>query len=381
VGHPRGERLRAEAVRLLASGVANNVFPCAAAAISYPGASGKHEMIVASAGVLAPGGKPVDDDTPFDLASLTKPVVATIALRLVAKGLVTLDLRPEQVLADTRGTPGGAVTLEQLLTHRSGLAAWGGLYLDVPHDPGTSAAKRWMLAEACRRTDEGPPGRVIYSDLGYIVAGETIARASGRDLDELLTSEVHAPLAIPEAQLFYAAALSAEKQGELARKAAATERDEWRGRLLRGEVHDENCHAFGGVSGHAGLFGTARGVASFARGFLDASLGRSGYLPKILVDEALRERPGGTHRLGWDGKSVPKPSAQHPSPESAAGKRASPRTFGHLGFTGTSVWCDPDRDLVVALLTNRVCPSRANEKIKGFRPAFYDGVFALFDAG
>ena len=372
MGISRSERLAAEAARLIAAGVSGNVFPAAAAAISYRDASGKLQMATASGGVVVPGGKPAEDDTPFDLASLTKPIFAAATLRLVARGTTTLEAKPDQLVPDARGTPGGAATLEQLLTHRSGLAAWGGLYLDVPHDPGTTAARRWIFGEACRRTDDGPPGRSVYSDLGYIVAGEAVSRASGRDLDELIAAEILAPLALNDHHLCYAAALPADRLGELQRKAAATERDDWRGRLLRGEVHDENCYALGGVSGHAGMFGTARGVATFARAYLDASLARGPFLPKILTDRALALRPGGTHRLGWDVKS---------GPESAAGKRASMKTFGHLGFTGTSVWCDPERDLVVVLLTNRVCPSRANEKIKGFRPAFYDGVFALFDAG
>ncbi len=372
MGISRSERLAAEASRLIAAGVTGNVFPAAVAAISYRDPAGKLEMVVTSAGTVAPGGKPVEDETPFDLASLTKPIFAAAALRLVARGVLALEARPEQFVSDARGTHAGGVSLEQLLTHRSGLAAWGGLYLDVPHDLGTTAARRWIFGEACRRTDESAAGRSLYSDLGYIVAGEMVSRASGRDLDELLAAEVLAPLGMNDHHLCYAAALPADRLGELQRKAATTERDDWRGRLLRGEVHDENCYALGGVSGHAGMFGTARGVATFARGYLDASLGRGPFLPKVLTDRALAPRPGGTHRLGWDVKA---------GPESAAGKRASSKTFGHLGFTGTSVWCDPERDLVVVLLTNRVCPSRANEKIKGFRPAFYDGVFALFDAG
>ena len=372
MGTSRSERLAAESERLIAAGVAGNVFPGAVAAISFREPNGKLECVLACGGVVMPGGKAVEPETPFDLASLTKPVFAAAALRIIARGTVQFETRPEQLVADARGTAGGTATLEQLLTHRSGLAAWGGLYLDVPHDPGSSAARRWIFGEACRRTDDDAAGKSLYSDLGYIVAGEAIARATGRELDELLALEVLAPLGLDDRHLCYAAALAADRLGELQRKAAATERDEWRGRLLRGEVHDENCYAFGGVSGHAGMFGTARGVAAFARGYLDASQGRSSFLPKAIVDRALAARPGGSHRLGWDTKA---------GPESAAGRRASAKTFGHLGFTGTSVWCDPERDLVVALLTNRVCPSRANEKIRGFRPAFYDGVFALFDAG
>ncbi|MBC7172132.1 MAG: serine hydrolase [Polyangiaceae bacterium] len=141
--------------------------------------------------------------------------------------------------------------------------------------------------------------------------------------------------------------------------------------MLRGEVHDENCAALGGVGGHAGLFGTARGVAVFGRWLLDNLKGRSTLLvPQALLRKSLEPQPGGTHRIGWDAKS---------EGESLAGRRLSAGSFGHWGFTGTSLWCDPERDLVIALLTNRVHPCRANQKIRGFRPAFHDAIVAAFD--
>lgn len=375
----RRERVRAEACRLLAAGVAGHVFPGAVASISYRAKDGSVESVEASAGLLQPQGKPVQDDTIYDLASLTKPVFATICLRLVEKGLVGLDAKAEQLVADVRGTPGGSATLEQLLTHRAGVAAWGGLYLDVPHELGSTAARRWIFSEAARRADEGPPGRQVYSDLGYIVAAELVARATGRDLPSMLAREIVEPLELHPLDLAYPTALSPDQGRELQRRVAPTERDEWRGRLVRGEVHDENCAALGGISGHAGLFGTARGVRTFARAVLDSFLGkttsaagRSGggaaLLQRDTIVAALEPRAGGTHRLGWDGKSAA---------DSSAGRRMSPTTFGHLGFTGTSVWCDPTNDVVIVLLSNRVCPSRANEKIKGFRPAFHDSVMGL----
>lgn len=378
VSGSRRDRVRAEAKRLLAAGVTGTVFPGATACLSWRPRDpkggepkGDVEWAEASAGTTGgPGARPVADDTPFDVASLTKPLVAAIALRLVSRGVITLETRADALMPDARGTPGGAATLEQLLTHRSGLAPWGGLYLDVPHDPGTNAARRWIIAEACRRPDEGPPGRSVYSDLGYMLAGEMLARAAGRDLDELLKQEIVRPLGIAEDQLMYAGALSPDKRAELARRCAATERDDWRGVMVRGEVHDENCAALGGVAGHAGVFASARAMATFGRAYLDSRAGKSTFLAQELIERALAPRPGGTHRLGWDAKSAE---------NSAAGKRMSVETFGHLGFTGTSIYCDPQRDLVVVLLTNRVCPSRANEKIKGFRPAFHDGVVAVID--
>jgi CubicO group peptidase (beta-lactamase class C family) len=376
------EGIRAGVERLLQAGVSGNVFPGASCALSWrapplrgskgrPAAAGRVE---AAAGLREPGGKPATPDTLFDLASLTKPIVATVALRLVARGALSLGARLEEFFPDARGTLGGQASLEQLLTHRSGLAAWGGLYLDVPHERGTVAAQRWMIGEAARRVDETPrPAdegvRAVYSDLGYLLAGELIARSAGHDLATLVRREIVEPLGLDPRELAYAAALPPERLADLVRSVAATERDEWRGYLLRGEVHDENCAAFGGVSAHAGLFGTARAVAGFGRAVLDAYLGASdGFLPQELVTAALAPRPGGTNRLGFDGKSPG---------ESAAGKRTSAETFGHLGFTGTSLFCDPVHDVVVVLLSNRVCPSRANQKIKFFRPALHDGVMGL----
>jgi serine-type D-Ala-D-Ala carboxypeptidase len=349
------------------AGVAGQAFPGGVACVSWR--DGDEVVYVeVAAGRLRAGEPEVKSSTTYDLASLTKPIVAMTALRMVASGKLSLDTRTETIVSDVRGGVGGTATLEALLVHRAGLAAWGGLYLDVPHDAGTAAARRWILSEASRRPAEGEVnGAPVYSDLGYLIAGEVIARISGDKLDKIVARAVTDPLGISR-ELFYAAALAPDRRAQLMREAAPTEYCEWRGRLVRGEVHDENSAAFGGVAGNAGMFGTARGVAVFGRACLDSLLGRSEFLPKDLMERALAPQPsGGTMRLGWDSKS-PR--------DSSAGRRMSDRAFGHLGFTGTSIWCDPDRDLVIVLLTNRVHPSRANERIKGFRPGFHDGVIA-----
>jgi CubicO group peptidase (beta-lactamase class C family) len=365
VGRARKVRVQAEAKRLLEAGVAGQVFPGGAACISFREGDVVEHVVAAAGRLASTGGPRVDEATPYDLASLTKPVVATAALRLEAQGKLDLGTRADALLTDVRGGPGGVATIEQLLAHRSGLAAWGGLYLDVPHEAGSMAARRWILSEAARRSEREPGLVTEYSDLGYIIAGEAVARAAGASLDEVVEAQVTGPLGI-SAEVFYAGALPAEKRAELMRKVAPTERCEWRGRIVRGEVHDENCAALGGVAGHAGLFGTAHGVSVFGRAILDCVTGKSDFLDAKVMERALADR-GGRYRFGWDIKS---------GNPSAAGRHLGPRTFGHLGFTGTSLWCDPDRDLVVVLLTNRVHPSRANEKIKGFRPAFHDGVVA-----
>lgn len=359
------QRVAREATRLLEAGVSGQVFPGGVACIGWR--DGNQSLFVkVVAGFTDKGESPAKTSTPYDLASLTKPFVAIAGLRLVAAGKLNLDSRVDSVLHDIRGGIGAAASLRNLLSHRAGLAAWGGLYLDVPHDPGTPAARRWILSEAGRRTLEPGQTPPVYSDLGYLIAGEVIARAGGEKLDKIIAREVTDVLGITN-EVYYPAALTPDKRAILAREAATTEWCEWRQRLLRGEVQDENCAAFGGVAGNAGLFGTAHAVAIFGREILDVYNGRSDFLPIELLKEALTSRDDSTMLLGWDGKS----------PEgSSAGRRMSADSFGHLGFTGTSIWCDPGRDLVVVLLTNRVFPSRANERIKGFRPGFHDGVIA-----
>ncbi|HEY2734688.1 MAG TPA: serine hydrolase domain-containing protein [Polyangiales bacterium] len=359
------QRVQRESTRLMDAGVAGQAFPGGVACVNWRDGD-QVNVVEVAAGRLRTSETEVRTHTPYDLASLTKPVVAMAALRLVAAGKLSLDVRTDSVVPDVRGGVGGVATLEMLLTHRSGLADWGGLYLDVPHDPGTAAARRWILSEASRRPAENDPKGPLYSDLGYMIAGEVIARTAGEKLDRVVAKEITEPLGISN-EMFFPAALPPDRRAQIVREAAPTEWCEWRGRLIRGEVHDENSAAFGGVAGNAGLFGTARGVAAFGRAILDSLLGRGDLLPQQLIEYALRPIDGTTIRLGWDAKS----------PEnSSAGRRMSARSFGHLGFTGTSIWCDPERDLVIVLLTNRVHPSRANERIKGFRPGFHDGIIA-----
>lgn len=358
-------RVESEATRLMRAGVAGQVFPGGVASISWTD-GGETLYASVAAGKLSADDDDVSVSTPYDIASITKPFVAMTALRLVATGKMSLDTRADSIVADVRGGTGGLATLGALLSHTSGLSAWGGLYLDVPHDPGTPAARRWILSEASRRPHDEDTRLPIYSDLGYIIAGEVVARCGGDKLDRVLAREITDPLGISD-EIFFPAALPSDRRAQVARLAAPTEWCEWRQRMVRGEVHDENAAAFGGVAGNAGLFGTAHGAAVFGRAMLDVLAGKSNLVDAGLLRHALTPVPGTSLMMGWDGKSAD---------ASSAGKRMSDATFGHLGFTGCSVWCDPDRDVVVALLTNRVHPSRANERIKGFRPGFHDGVLA-----
>jgi CubicO group peptidase (beta-lactamase class C family) len=360
-------RTTAEAKRLLAAGVSGRAFPGAVATVLWR-TEGGTERVEATSGRVSPdvGAPPVETGTFFDLGGLTQAVAATCALRLAARRAIDLDARAESVLQEVRGVQLGEATLRDLFRHTAGLDRWGGLYLDVPHGVGTAAARRWVVAEAARRVGETATGESAFSDLGYLIAGELLARVASDDLATLVAREVLEPLGLTD-DLLYPAALPADRRARLLRGAAATERCQWRGTLLVGEVQDENAAAMGGVAGHAGLFGRAGAVASFGMAILDVLDGRSAFLPRELQRAALEGESA--WRFGWRSRVG-----------AACGRRLGPRAFGVDGFTGCSLWCDPDRMLVIALLTNRISPSRINERIDHFRPAFHDGVLAALES-
>jgi CubicO group peptidase (beta-lactamase class C family) len=353
-------------LRMLQEGVATGVFPGAVAAVGQL-KDGGSVRLEACAGVLEPGGAAVERDTFYDLASLTKPVVATLALRLSQRGVIDLHAPAARWLPELSGLPGGEASLAQLLSHRAGLVAWEAFYQQIPDVPGSDAAQRFVLQAAASRAQPVALPGSAYSDLGYLVAGEVLARAAGLALDGLVLREVAEPLGIAD-RLFYAASLPDAAREALRARVAPTELCALRGRLPRAEVHDENCAAFGGICGHAGLFGTAQAVLEFGLAWLAALAGRSGWLDQALVRWALSPLPGGGHVVGWDTRS---------GEGSSAGALFSERSFGHLGFTGTSIWCDPVRELCAVLLSNRVHPTRENIAIRAFRPRFHDLVAGL----
>jgi hypothetical protein len=306
-----------------------------------------------------------DTQTIFDLASLTKPVCALAVATLA--GLREAALA-EQVSA-ARETVSAAASVELLLAHRAGLAAHASLYEPLVTGAPFDVAHALGVAARARRTDvtgslppEGAPP--VYSDLGYLLAGRALAEYTQTvDAGEAMRRRVLAPLGI-DAIFGTAAALGlASRGGEV----APTEDVSWRGGVLRGVVHDENAWAMSGLggSGHAGMFGTVEAVLKLGEAALDLVRGRPCALGALDISWMVRERPGGTLRAGFDGKSAT---------GSSAGTVLGPGTFGHLGFTGTSVWIDPEQDIVVALLTNRVFPSRDNTKIREARPFAHDAL-------
>ena len=298
-------------------------------------------------------------DTIYDLASLTKIVVTTTAaMILVDEGRLDLSRPVSAFLPRFRGPGKEKVTVESLLTHSSGLDWWAPLYQDTK-------GKQAYLEKVQAMDLVYPPGtKSLYSDLGLILLGEVLERVAGEPLDAFAEKRILGPLGMKDTRY--------RPGPDLLPRIAPTEKDPWRGRVLRGEVHDENAFAMGGVAPHAGLFGTAPDLARFAQMMLNGGvLEHQRIVGRPVVERFTRRAgiPGSSRALGWD----------TPDANSSAGDRLSPRSFGHTGFTGTSMWIDPERNMFIILLSNRVHPTRENNAIRGVRRAVADAVVAGLD--
>jgi CubicO group peptidase (beta-lactamase class C family) len=295
---------------------------------------------------------PTRDDTIFDLASLTKVLATTPLVMLqVERGALGLDDSVARHISCWRGDDREDVTTRDLLAHCAGLVAHAPLYRDLR---GRSAFESAICSVPL---DYAPRTRSVYSDLGFMLLGFMLE--NGASLPERFAALMTQMGAIQELQ-FHPPDL-------WKKRIAPTEIDPWRGRLLVGEVHDENTWALGGAAGQAGLFGTAGAVGECARHLLQILNGRLGVFRRQTVETFVTRRgdvPGSSRALGWDTML----------PTSSCGTRMSPRAFGHTGFTGTSLWIDPDKQIYVVLLTNRVHPTRENTKIVQVRPAVHDAV-------
>jgi serine-type D-Ala-D-Ala carboxypeptidase len=354
---------------LRAQVIAPRVAPAAVA--GYVGTSVTARL--GAAGALPEG--PARTDTVFDLASVSKPVVACTLLRLVSRGRLDLAAPLGDLLVEAQGTRSADLPLELFLCHRAGLDGHRPLF--APVFAGRPFARKAALVTAAnaRRPDaDGPPPvhgfAPVYSDLGYVLVGAVIEAATGRALDEVIAAEVIEPLGLElgSARQWH------RRRPSFLREVAPTEVVRARGGVVRGIVHDENSWALAGhgASGHAGLFGTVRGVLGLGAALLEAHAGESSWLPRTALHTLVRERPGGTLRAGFDGKS---------GTGSSAGDSASGQSFGHLGFTGTSLWCDPVAGIATALLTNRVHPTRENARIRAARPVVHEELFRAARAG
>jgi beta-N-acetylhexosaminidase len=353
------EELR-PAYALLDKAAADGAFPGGVLAVGWNGQLALHPF-----GKLELTGEAyeVDEDSMYDVASLTKPIVTTTAaMLLVQQGRLDLDRPIENYLPEfavaAKSDPDPSwrarVTSRTLLLHDSGLPDHREFFKTAKtHDA--------ILADALAEPLISEPGtKIVYSDLGFLLLGEIIRRLTGDTLDAFAKNEIFDAIGMDRSMF--------NPPRKLRDDIAPTEKDTaFRKRLLWGEVHDENAWAMGGVAGHAGLFSTAGDIAAFAQMMLNGGVyGHERLLTRSTIQQFTAHHTIGnsTRTLGWD----------VPEQGSSSGHYFSPSSYGHLGFTGTSVWIDPERRMFIILLTNRVNPTRANEQIKQVRPALHDAV-------
>ena len=311
-------------------------------------------------------------DTIFDLASLTKVLATTsLAMRAIDDGRLQLEDPVARWIPEWKGDDRRSVTIADLLSHSSGLTAYLPFFRDCTGRIDYQPAICGVPLEYAPRT------RSIYSDLGFMLLGFVLEDARQRSDSFTGAPGATDPGRRLDAQFRRLATfLTPEPLGfspprSWRDRTAPTEVDPWRGRLLVGEVHDENTWALGGVAGHAGLFGTVAAVGAFARAVLatldgQPILARTDTMRRFIQPSGV---PGSSRALGWDTML----------PTSSCGTRLSPTAIGHTGFTGTSLWIDWERDLYTVLLTNRVHPTRENDAIRRLRPQLHDAVVEAFD--
>jgi serine-type D-Ala-D-Ala carboxypeptidase len=356
------DKLFSDAFRILTQAIEARAFPACTVAITHQG-----ELVAEKAFghfTYESSSATVSTETLFDLGSVTK-VVATTAMAMILYERGILDLEapvtsvvPEFVSNNARHNDPrrSEITLRMLLAHSSGLPAYEKLFL--------RARSREDLLHAAFATElvADPGSRAEYSDIGFIILGVALERLADEPLDSLCQREVFGPLGMSRTTFNPATSFRTKI-------APTTDDRAFRHRAIQGEVQDENACVLGGVAGHAGVFSTAGDVARFAHAMLN---GGHPILRSQTVELFTRREfsPAGTSRaLGWDTPSSP----------SQSGKYFSPHSFGHLGYTGTSLWIDPERKLSITLLTNRTWPDCQNQAIKQVRPAFHDAVAEAID--
>jgi CubicO group peptidase (beta-lactamase class C family) len=341
---------------ILRSAIRQHAFPGVAVAIAHQG------KLIAYKGLghftYDKSSPAVQAETVYDLASVTKVIATTTAsMILYDRGLFRLDQPLVELLPEFAESGAGQkdarrqVTVHMLLAHSSGLPAYIKLFQ-------TAHNKDELLRQALQVPLAADPGtRAEYSDIGFILLGEAIEKLSGESLDQFCRREIFAKLNLGHTCF--------NPPADLKLAIPPTEDDRtFRHRLIQGEVNDENASVMGGVAGHAGCFSTALDVSVFAQCMLQ---GGSPLVKKKTLEIFTRRQdspPGASRALGWDTPSQP----------SQSGRYFSSRSYGHLGYTGTSLWIDPDRQLSITLLTNRTWPDRGSQFIKQIRPAFHDAV-------
>jgi len=361
-------RLDKALIPLLKNGVDNGVFSGAAVGL-YINSKGESEKKIICHGKTKNGleGKPIKGSTFFDLASLTKPLCTVLGI------LHLLEINKiswETTLGALFGTKTAAflknIQITHLLSHSSGLEAYRPFYVDFQAIQASENKERLLLSLFNERPAFMAEKKCVYSDLGYILLGEIIERVSGEKLNNFFELIITQPFGLEKEVIFRPVDVNLTRDNK---EVAATQHCPWRQRLLQGEVDDEHCWLMNGVAGHAGLFGTIQGVLEMCAHILNQWQGREehpAYSNTLLQTALTKQYSDQTWCKGFDTPS---------QPGSSAGEYISGKSVGHLGFTGTSFWIDPERDMVIVLLTNRIHPTRNNEKIKKFRPLLHNTVY------
>ncbi len=346
---------------LFSHALEKKIFPGATVGISLWNKE-HYDTYIAQYGVsqLFPTVENLTFNTYYDLASLTKPMATIPALWVLME---EKKIHWESIIESVFGQKFKEknIKIKQLMSHCSGLPAHKNYFLQLLYlqeKERRQAVLQWIKEEKLLY----PPGHYcIYSDLGFMLLGWIVEEISGVNLAEFVHEKIYKPLHLHD-KLFFASK-NIKKMGRY----AATEKCPWTGKMLSGQVHDDNCRALGGIAGHAGLFGTIEGVLRWCECLL-SHIKERGTHP-FYGNENIRKSITKEGVFSWT------PGFDTPSfTNSSSGHFFSPTSFGHLGFTGTSFWIDPQKELIIVLLTNRVHPSRDNQLIKKFRPLFHDTV-------
>ncbi|MFC1533984.1 serine hydrolase domain-containing protein [Thermodesulfobacteriota bacterium] len=343
-------------------GVKKGVYPGAVLLI----AKGSRIIFFREVGYLSliPEQFPMRKDSIFDLASLTKPLATTLALmKLVDEDKVNLDQPLSGIITTSPLLDKKDLTLRLIMSHSAGFVDWQPYYLDLmKYRP--DERKKLLRERIVKEPLAYRPGKnCIYSDLGFMILEWIVEEVSGMPLHYYTKQNFYRSLSLERTFLNAKTLPAGLKKGEI----AATEDCPWRNRIIQGEVHDENAYVVGGYSGHAGLFSNAQEVYIIAKMLKEHyHEERDDYFKSATVKAFFKRQGvvnGCSWALGWDTPS---------DRDSSSGRYLSPNSVGHLGFAGTSIWMDLDRDIMIIFLTNRVHPSRNNQKIKQFRPALHD---------
>lgn len=369
----QGKGICGEIEPLLTQAINNGVMPGAVTAIAVVKDGLESTCCLCSRGFTArTGGKrPVRSKTVYDLASLTKPLVTVLTLlHLAERKIVDLEMGLSELLPFCK-VPGEKknIQLRHLLSHCSGLPAYRPYFIEALQVK-RERRKEFYLQHILKEPLLAAPGVVhVYSDLGFMLLGFAIEQLTGQELDDVYSTNIVEPLGLQNELWFQPDIERVNRE-----YCAPTEICPWTRKILQGIVHDENCRAMGGVAGHAGLFGTADGVLNLCIFLVQVwkGLRTTTLFSRELLHTFLTRLPNTTWACGFD-----TPSSQ----QSSSGRHFSQESFGHLGFTGTSLWMDMQRGVIIVLLTNRVHPSRQNISIRQFRPQLHDAImkFLLSD--